>query len=230
MNIPNSFNQVDQWKSVMFLYDSALKEINTKIETLNNEFVHIYNYNPIEHIKSRLKTPDSIVKKLKRYGFEVTIDNMVEKLSDIAGIRIICSFTSDIYQIAEMITKQSDVTVLYVKDYIKNPKPNGYKSYHMVVTIPIYLTDGPVDTKVEIQIRTIAMDFWASLEHKIYYKFEGNAPAYLQQELKACADVVNMLDVKMFSLNQAILELAEAQRTQDQEMPDDEEVAEEELP
>ena len=230
MNIPNSFNQVDQWKSVMFLYDSALKEINTKIEILNNEFVHIYNYNPIEHIKSRLKTPDSIVKKLKRYGFEVTIDNMVEKLSDIAGIRIICSLTSDIYQIAEMITKQSDVTVLYVKDYIKNPKPNGYKSYHMVVTIPIYLTDGPVDTKVEIQIRTIAMDFWASLEHKIYYKFEGNAPAYLQQELKACADVVNMLDVKMFSLNQAILELAEAQREQDQEMPDDEEVAEEELP
>ena len=230
MNITNSFNQVDQWKSVMFLYDSALKEINTKIEILNNEFVHIYNYNPIEHIKSRLKTPDSIVKKLKRYGFEVTIDNMVEKLSDIAGIRIICSFTSDIYQIAEMITKQSDVTVLYVKDYIKNPKPNGYKSYHMVVTIPIYLTDGPVDTKVEIQIRTIAMDFWASLEHKIYYKFEGNAPAYLQQELKACADVVNMLDVKMFSLNQAILELAEAQREQDQEMPDDEEVAEEELP
>ena len=230
MNIPNSFNQVDQWKSVMFLYDSALKEINTKIEILNNEFVHIYNYNPIEHIKSRLKTPDSIVKKLKRYGFEVTIDNMVEKLSDIAGIRIICSFTSDIYQIAEMITKQSDVTVLYVKDYIKNPKPNGYKSYHMVVTIPIYLTDGPVDTKVEIQIRTIAIDFWASLEHKIYYKFEGNAPAYLQQELKACADVVNMLDVKMFSLNQAILELAEAQRMQDQEMPDDEEVAEEELP
>jgi len=215
MNVPSSFNQVDQWKSVMFLYDSALKEISTKIEILNNEFVHIYNYNPIEHVKSRLKTPDSIVKKLKRYGFEVTIDNMVDKLSDIAGIRIICSFTSDIYQIAEMITKQSDVTVLYVKDYIKNPKPNGYKSYHMVVTIPIYLTDGPVDTKVEVQIRTVAMDFWASLEHKIYYKFEGNAPAYLQQELKACADVVNMLDAKMFSLNQAILELSEAKHQEE---------------
>ena len=212
MNVPSSFNQVDQWKSVMFLYDSALKENSTKIEILNNEFLHIYNYNPIEHVKSRLKTPDSIVKKLKRYGFEVTIDNMVEKLSDIAGIRIICSFTSDIYQIAQMITKQSDVTVLYVKDYIKSPKPNGYKSYHMVVTIPIYLTDGPVDTKVEVQIRTVAMDFWASLEHKIYYKFEGNAPAYLQQELKACADVVNMLDAKMFSLNQSILELSEANR------------------
>ena len=229
-NIPKADDQVDQWRSVMFLYDSALKKVNTKIEILNNEFVSRYDYNPIEHIKSRLKTADSIVKKLKKDGYEVSIENMMERLSDIAGIRIICSFTSDIYQIAEMITKQSDVTVLYVKDYIKNPKPNGYKSYHMVVTIPIYLTDGPVDTKVEIQIRTIAMDFWASLEHKIYYKFEGNAPAYLQQELKACADVVNMLDVKMFSLNQAILELAEAQRTQDQEMPDDEEVAEEELP
>lgn len=225
MNIPKSFNQVDQWKSVMFLYDSALKEINTKIEILNNEFVHIYNYNPIEHIKSRLKTPDSIVKKLKRYGYEVTIDNMVEKLNDIAGIRIICSFTSDIYQIAEMITKQSDVTVLYVKDYIQNPKPNGYKSYHMVVTIPIYLTDGPVDTKVEVQIRTVAMDFWASLEHKIYYKFEGNAPAYLQQELKACADVVNMLDGKMFSLNQAILKLSEEQQKEagEAEWPEEEE-------
>ena len=216
MNIPNSFNQVDQWKSVMFLYDSALKEINTKIEILNNEFVHIYNYNPIEHIKSRLKTPDSIVKKLKRYGFEVTIDNMVEKLSDIAGIRIICSFTSDIYQIAEMITKQSDVTVLYVKDYIKNPKPNGYKSYHMVVTIPVYLIDGVRNVKVEIQIRTIAMDFWASLEHKIAYKFEGNAPDYLEAELKACADVVDMLDAKMFSLNHAIMEIGERQRKEEE--------------
>ena len=228
--IPNAYSQLDQWNSVMFLYESALKAINTKIEILNEEFIHMYGHTPIEHIKSRVKTPDSIVKKMKRNGYEVTIENMVEKLSDIAGIRIICSFNQDIYQIADMIARQKDVTVLYVKDYIRKPKPNGYKSYHMVVTIPIYLTDGPVDTKVEIQIRTIAMDFWASLEHKIYYKFEGNAPAYLQQELKACADVVNMLDVKMFSLNQAILELAEAQREQDQEMPDDEEVAEEELP
>lgn len=215
MSIPRSFNQIDQWKSVMFLYNSALKEINTKIEILNNEFVHIFNYNPIEHIKSRLKTPESIVKKLKRYGWDVSIDNMVEKLSDIAGIRIICSFTSDIYHIAEMISKQDDVTVLYVKDYINQPKPNGYKSYHMVVTIPIYLSKGPVETKVEIQIRTVAMDFWASLEHKIYYKFEGNAPSYLQQELKNCADVVDMLDAKMFSLNEAILELSQIQNEED---------------
>ena len=180
MNIPKSYDQVDQWKSVMFLYKSALSAINTKIEILNNEFVHVYNYNPIEHVKSRLKTPESIVKKLKSDGREVSIENMIEYLNDIAGIRIICSFTSDIYQIADMIAKQSDVTVLNIKDYIKYPKPNGYKSYHMVVTIPIYLTDGPVETKVEIQIRTVAMDFWASLEHKLYYKYEGNAPDYLE--------------------------------------------------
>lgn len=204
MNIPKSYNQLDQWKTIMFLYDSALKEINTKIQILNNEFVHMYGHTPIEHIKSRLKTPDSIVKKLKRMEQEVTIENMVEKLNDIAGIRIICSFTQDIYQIADMIARQRDVTVLNVKDYIKQPKPNGYKSYHMVVTIPIYLTEGPVNTKVEIQIRTVAMDFWASLEHKIYYKFEGNAPASVQAELKACADMVDMLDAKMFSLNESI--------------------------
>ena len=212
MNIPESYNQLDQWTTVMFLYNSALKAISTKIEILNNEFIHLYNYNPIEHIKSRLKTPESIVKKLKHNGREVTIANMTEYLSDIAGIRIICSFTSDIYRIADLIARQSDITVLYVKDYISRPKPNGYKSYHMVVTVPIYLSEGPVDTRVEIQIRTIAMDFWASLEHKIYYKFEGNAPANLEAELKACADMVDMLDAKMFSLNQAIMKISEEQR------------------
>lgn len=211
MYIPSAYSQLDQWKSIMFLYDSALKEINTKIEILNGEFVHIYGHTPIEHIKSRLKTPESIVKKLKRDGQEVTIENMVDKLSDIAGIRIICSFTQDIYQIADMIARQKDVSVLYVKDYIKQPKPNGYKSYHMVVTIPIYLAGGSVETKVEIQIRTVAMDFWASLEHKIYYKFEGNAPDSLQAELKACADMVDMLDAKMFSLNQSILAVGKEQ-------------------
>lgn len=211
MYIPSAYSQLDQWKSIMFLYDSALKEINTKIEILNGEFVHIYGHTPIEHIKSRLKTPESIVKKLKRDGQEVSIENMVDKLSDIAGIRIICSFTQDIYQIADMIARQKDVSVLYVKDYIKQPKPNGYKSYHMVVTIPIYLAGGSVETKVEIQIRTVAMDFWASLEHKIYYKFEGNAPDSLQAELKACADMVDMLDAKMFSLNQSILAVGKEQ-------------------
>jgi len=199
-------SDVDNWKEVTLIYNSALKQISTKLEILNDEFGHVHRYNPIEHIKSRIKTSESIVKKLRKHGHESTIQNMVRYVNDIAGIRVICSFTSDIYQIADMISRQRDVTVLYVKDYIKNPKPNGYKSYHMVITIPVYLSDGPVETKVEVQIRTVAMDFWASLEHKIYYKFEGEGPAYLQQELKACADMVDMLDAKMYSLNQDILE------------------------
>ena len=207
----------DRWKEIMFLYNAALRQINAKIEIMNDEFVERFNYSPIEHIKSRLKTPDSIVRKLKADGYEVSIENMQEKLSDIAGIRIICSFMLDIYQIADMIAKQADVTVLYVKDYIKRPKPNGYKSYHMVVTIPVYLTEGPVETKVEIQIRTVAMDFWASLEHKIAYKFEGNPPITLLQELKACADMVDILDAKMFSLNEAIMAIAEAEKEEEAE-------------
>ena len=205
------FDQIDQWKSTMFLYSSALKSINTKIEILNNEFIQLYNYNPIEHITSRLKTPESIVKKLKHDGCEVTIDNMVEHLNDIAGIRIICSFMSDIYPIADMIARQADITVLHVKDYIKYPKANGYKSYHMLVSVPIFLSDSVVDTKVEIQIRTIAMDFWASLEHKIYYKFEGDAPDYISRDLRECAEMVSTLDEKMLSLNEAIQECLEKQ-------------------
>ena len=203
------YDDVDSWKTVMFLYNSALKEVGTKLEILNDEFQHVHRYNPIEHIKTRIKSAESIVKKLKNDGCEVSIENMVEHLNDIAGIRIICSFMSDIYPIADMIARQADITVLHVKDYIKYPKTNGYKSYHMVVTIPVYLSEGKRDTKVEIQIRTIAMDFWASLEHKIAYKFEGKAPDYLERELKSCADMVDMLDMKMFSLNQAILAVEE---------------------
>ena len=210
-NTMKNYEDVDSWKTIMFLYNSALKEVGTKLEILNDEFQHVHKYNPIEHIKTRIKTPESIVKKLRRYGYEISIENMVKYINDIAGVRLICSFTSDIYRLAEMIGNQSDLKVLSIKDYIKNPKPNGYKSYHMVVTVPVYLTDGPVETKVEIQIRTIAQDFWASLEHKIYYKFEGSGPDSLQAELKACADMVDMLDAKMFSLNQSILETRRAQ-------------------
>lgn len=197
---------VDSWETLMFLYNSALKEVGTKLDILNDEFVHIHKYNPIEYIKKRIKTPESIVKKLKRDGYDVTVENMVNYINDIAGIRIVCSFTSDIYRLAEMIGKQNDLTVVSIKDYIKNPKESGYKSFHMHVTIPIFLSDRVVDTKVEIQIRTIAMDFWASLEHKIYYKFEGNAPDYISRDLRACAEIVSDLDAKMLQLNEAILE------------------------
>jgi len=200
-------DQVESWNEVLLIYRSALKEINTKLEILNDEFQHVHRYNPIEHIKSRIKTSESIVKKLKKKGYESTIENMVEYVDDIAGIRIICSFTSDIYHIAEMLVNQNDIKVLEIKDYIKSPKQSGYKSYHMLVTVPIFLSDKKIDTKVEIQIRTVAMDFWASLEHKIHYKFEGNAPAHIQDELVECARMVSDLDTKMQSLNEEVQSL-----------------------
>ncbi|MDY5541952.1 MAG: GTP pyrophosphokinase family protein, partial [Lachnospiraceae bacterium] len=156
---------IDSWETVMFLYGSALKKVTLNMEILNDEFRYLHNYNPIEHIKSRLKEPESIVKKLKRHGYESTIENMVKYVKDIAGVRIICSFTSDIYLLADMIAKSNDVKVLEIRDYIRNPKPSGYTSYHMIVSTPINMGDRKVDTVVEIQIRTVAMDFWASLEH-----------------------------------------------------------------
>lgn len=197
--------EVDSWTRIMLLYNSALEEINTKIAILNEEFKQTHRYNPIEYVKKRRKSPESIAKKLKRMGYEDNIENMVTYCNDIAGIRIVCSFTSDIYRLADMIGRQSDITVLSIKDYIKHPKVSGYKSYHMIVTIPIFLSDNVVDTKVEIQIRTIAMDFWASLEHKIYYKFEGDAPEYISHDLRECSHIVSMLDAKMLSLNEAIM-------------------------
>ena len=202
---------IESWNTTIFLYNSALKEVKTKVEILNDEFQQVHQYNPIEYVKARIKTPKSIVKKLKRYGKETSIENMINYINDIAGIRIVCSFTSDIYKLAEMIGKQKDLTVVSVKDYIKNPKESGYKSYHMLVTIPIFMSDRTVNTKVEIQIRTMAMDFWASLEHKIYYKFEGNAPDYISRDLRECSEIVSMLDAKMLQLNEAILEAKAAQ-------------------
>ncbi|MCF0131493.1 MAG: GTP pyrophosphokinase family protein [Pseudobutyrivibrio sp.] len=197
---------IDSWNTVMLLYESAIKKMKVKVEILNDEFQQVHQYNPIEYIKTRVKTPDSIVKKLKRGGYAVDIPNMIEHCNDIAGVRIVCSFTDDIYRIAEMIGRQNDVTVISIKDYIKNPKDSGYKSYHMLVTIPIYLSDKTVDTKIEIQIRTIGMDFWASLEHKIYYKFEGQAPSYISEDLRECSEIVSILDTKMLQLNEAILQ------------------------
>ena len=208
-------SDIDNWKEVMLIYSSALKQISTKLEILNDEFQHVHRYNPIEHIKSRVKTPESIVKKLKKHGYESTIQNMVEYVNDIAGIRVICSFTSDIYQIAEMIRNQSDIKVISIKDYIVNPKKSGYKSYHMLVTIPVYLSDRIVDTKVEIQIRTVAMDFWASLEHKINYKFEGNAPDHIRNELVECARMVAELDERMLSLNEEIQMIHQCSQTEE---------------
>lgn len=204
MALPMFYNNADEWSQAVLLYDAALKEFNTKLEILNNEFKLTHRYNPIEHITSRIKSPQSIAKKIRHKGLELTTENIVKYINDVAGIRVICSFTSDIYKIAELIANQSDVKVLKVKDYIKHPKENGYMSYHMIVSVPIFLSEDVIETKVEIQIRTIAMDFWASLEHKIYYKFEGNAPERIRNQLKECADIVSYLDKKMLSINNEV--------------------------
>ncbi len=193
-----------EWKDRLFIYKFALEEINTKLNILNEEYQFIHNHNPIEHIKSRIKSPGSMVKKLQRKGLDVTIDNAIEYLHDIAGVRITCSFISDIYTMYEAISRQDDIEVIKVKDYIENPKSNGYKSLHMIVTVPVFLSNHVEKVKVEIQIRTIAMDFWASLEHKIYYKFDKEIPDELRLQLKKAADVAHFLDEKMKSIRDEV--------------------------
>ena len=202
-----SYEDVDSWKTVIFLYNAALKEVGTKLEILNDEFQHVHQYNPIEHIKTRIKTPESIVKKLKRYGYETSIENMVRYINDIAGVRLICSFTSDIYRLAEMIGNQSDLKVLSIKDYIKNPKPNGYRSYHMIVEIPVFFSKGKTPMRVELQIRTNGMDFWATLEHQLRYK-KGieDLPGYaeISEELLRSAQAVIETDNEMQQIKNKI--------------------------
>ncbi|MCI8312961.1 MAG: GTP pyrophosphokinase family protein [Lachnospiraceae bacterium] len=197
-------SEKDSFETAMFIYQSALIQMNSRVEVLNRELNHVYSYNPIEYVKTRLKTPESIMKKLKKNGHQVSIDDMVEYVNDIAGLRITCSFFTEIYFVADMIARQDNLSVLSIKDYISRPKESGYKSYHMLLSIPVALADAVIPTKVEVQIRTMAMDFWASLEHKIYYKYEGNAPGYFARELQECASIISKLDAKMMSLNEAM--------------------------
>jgi putative GTP pyrophosphokinase len=189
--------KITEWKNFLFIYKFALDEIDTKLTILNEEFQFVHQHNPIEHIKSRIKSPESIREKLKRKGLDITIENAREHIHDIAGVRVMCSFVSDIYKIYEIIGKQDDIRVLRVKDYIKKPKPNGYQSLHLIVEVPVFLSNRTEHVKVEIQIRTVAMDFWASLEHKIYYKFDKTVPSHLTDQLKEAAETVRYLDKKM---------------------------------
>lgn len=181
----------------MLNYRFALAEIETKLNILKQEFEHLHDYSPIEHVKARLKSVDSIVSKARRRGVSFDADAISEAVKDIAGVRVVCSFVSDAYAVADMLAAQADITVVEVKDYIANPKPNGYKSLHLVITVPIFLSGSVEDMYVELQIRTVAMDFWASLEHKIYYKYGQEIPADLLRELTDAADVANKLDDKM---------------------------------
>ncbi|NLM04350.1 MAG: GTP pyrophosphokinase family protein [Clostridiales bacterium] len=188
----------------MMSYKFALDELNTKIDILKQEFHYIHDYNPIEHVKSRLKTPESIIKKIYRKGYELSIPSIKENIKDIAGIRITCSFISDIYKLSDMLQNQKDIKLISYKDYIKNPKPNGYQSLHLILEIPVFMSDREENVYVEVQIRTIAMDFWASLEHKIYYKYNKDVPQKLLQELKEAADSVTKLDKKMENIHEEI--------------------------
>ena len=209
LELPDVQDVMLEYRKIKLLYRSALKEIRTKLEILNDEFRLVHQYNPIEHIESRLKTDESITRKLIRKGKEITVENIQKYIDDIAGVRVICSFTPDIYRIVDMISSQDDIEVLKTKDYMLNPKVNGYRSYHLIVRVPIFLSDRVVPTKVEIQIRTVAMDFWASLEHKIYYKYEGNTPEYIKKEMKECADLVTFLDSKMLAINEEVRSIRE---------------------
>lgn len=191
----------------MMLYQFGIDELNTKIDILKQEFQYIHDYSPIEHVKSRIKSPESILKKVQRKNLDLSLPSIKENIKDIAGIRITCSFISDIFEISRMLENQSDIEVVEKKDYINYPKPNGYQSLHLIVKIPVFMSNGIENVYVEVQIRTIGMDFWASLEHKIYYKFDNEVPAYLSKELKNAADTVAMLDKKMEVLHEEIRKL-----------------------
>lgn len=185
-------------------YKFAIDEVMTKLNILQEEFTQTGEYNPIEHVSSRLKDPDSIIEKMHRRGVPLKTDQVRSTITDIAGVRVVCSFMSDVYRVFELLTAHSDITVYQVKDYIKNPKPNGYRSLHLLLEVPVYLSSGPVQTIVEVQIRTIAMDFWASLEHKIYYKYDSEVPAHLLQGLSDAAEQAGKLDATMEGLHVAI--------------------------
>ncbi|WP_010287750.1 GTP pyrophosphokinase [Kurthia massiliensis] len=188
----------------MMAYKFALDEIDTKVRILQEEFRLMHEYNPIEHVNIRLKSPESILKKMQKRNLPYTLEAIKENITDIAGIRIICSFVSDIYRLKEMFERQSDLHIIEVKDYIANPKENGYQSLHIIMKVPVYLSDRCEEVYVEMQIRTIAMDFWASLEHKIYYKYNKKIPQRLIDELKEAAVSAAELDHKMEKLNKEI--------------------------
>ncbi|KAF6572904.1 GTP pyrophosphokinase [Paenibacillus sp. SEL3] len=199
----------------MLIYKFALDEMETKIEILKQEFQALHDYSPIEHTKSRLKSPESIMNKMIRKHSELSLDAIKDHIKDIAGLRITCSFISDIYDVSNMLQRQSDLKVLEIKDYIKNPKPNGYQSLHLLVQVPVFMSDCEELVCVEVQIRTIAMDFWASLEHKIFYKYNQSVPESLTRELKNAADSANALDLQMERLHREIKEIKDARGEED---------------
>lgn len=194
---------------LMMRYDSAIREVKTKLEILNDELSITNSQSPIASIHSRRKKAISIAEKLERMGKPVTLKSIIDNLNDVAGIRVICSFVDDIYKVAKMLAQQDDITVITIKDYIKNPKPNGYRSFHMIVEIPVFFSRVKKPIRVEVQIRTVAMDFWASLEHQMKYKHDVMNADAIMEELKDCADTIASTDEKMLEIREKITEYNE---------------------
>ncbi len=199
--------QTAPFMKLMMQYQCALMEIETKLKVLNAEFSLAHNRNPFESIKTRIKKPMSIIGKLQRKGLELTVENIEAALDDIAGVRVICSFPEDIYRVADMLTSQNDVRVLERKDYIREPKPSGYRSLHLIVEVPIFLAEETKPMRVEVQLRTIAMDFWASLEHKLKYKKNIPNSEGIAADLRECADAIAQMDERMQGIRHQIEEM-----------------------
>ncbi len=206
VEVQNHFlvEQAAQYQELMVMYNCAIREVKTKLEVLNDELSVRNCRNPIEMVKSRVKKPQSILGKLQKKGLPLTLNSIIENLNDVAGIRVICSFIDDIYDVARMLASQDDIKVIEVKDYIKNPKPNGYRSYHMIVEIPVFFSDRKQPMRVEVQIRTIAMDFWASLEHQVKYKKDVRNADEIAEELTDCANSIAALDRQMMRIRNRI--------------------------
>lgn len=198
-------NHIFQFEELMLKYRSAIREVTTKLEILNDELSASMDRNPIDSIQSRIKRPYSIAKKLRKQGKSITVDAIAENLNDVAGIRVICPFINDIYDVADMLLKQDDVQLISKKDYIEVPKDSGYRSLHLIIEIPVFFSIGKELVRVEIQIRTVAMDFWASLEHQIRYKNDSSEAQEIAAELKECADTIAQTDLKMQRLRYRIV-------------------------
>ena len=196
--------ELTEFVNLMQVYEGAMYEISTKLEILDSEFQVRFSHDPIHHMERRLKSVNSILGKLKRKTLPVTVSSIKDNLFDVAGIRVICNYRDDVYSVSNYLSAQNDISVLRVKDYIKNPKQNGYRSLHVIYAVPVFLSSGAHYTPVEVQFRTIAMDFWASLDHQMKYKKDVEDASEISEELKECAEVIAQTDLKMLSLRRKI--------------------------
>lgn len=208
---------LEHFSQLPMMYQMALDELQNKIKLIQSEWKLRQGYNPIEHIKTRIKEPQSILGKMQRKGLAVTPDNLFEHIHDIAGMRIVCAFVKDIYSLVDHLQLRKDIRIIEIKDYIASPKPNGYQSLHLIVALPLVLLQGQQWIKVEIQLRTLAMDFWASMEHILFYKYDKQVPGHVVRELTEAAKAADALDKKMLSLRKEIIALSEPDSEQDRD-------------